>query len=300
MRDRTILRKVTCLILALGLSWATTSCGGNGAANNDQGMSVTFLGLFSSNSLTGSAGGGSASGGATCGRLPAGISGGYIRLGQISYIPPTQSGTTSTTTNNTGTDPAGGYVSVLGLQNNLYGQAFRTERVMLDYFIPGANAQPPSTSVPLSTILGPAESALQGSSGSTGGGTGSGSGGSTTNSPTDAGLRRPLFTSLPPTFSNICNRSLAEVTIVPPSIREWLNFNRDLLPPAPFKMEVIIRVSGISSSGNRYDTNDGVFDFDVLAEDSIDPTVIGGTTTPTPSAAAMSNDGNVGDLAKLF
>jgi len=65
-------------------------------------------------------------------------------------------------------------------------------------------------------------------------------------------------------------------------------------------MEVIIRVSGVSSSGNRYDTNDGVFDFDVLAEDSIDPTVIDGTTTPTTSAAAMSNDGNVGDLAKLF
>jgi hypothetical protein len=86
---------------------------------------------------------------------------------------------------------------------------------------------------------------------------------------------------------------------VPPSIREWINFNRDLLPEAPFKMEVIIRVSGISSSGNRYETNDGVFDFDVLPENSIDPTVSDGTT-PTTSEATMSNDSNVGDLAKLF
>jgi hypothetical protein len=86
---------------------------------------------------------------------------------------------------------------------------------------------------------------------------------------------------------------------VPPAIREWINFNRDLLPEAPFKMEVIIRVSGISSSGNRYETNDGVFDFDVLPENLIDPTV-SDVTTPTTSEAAMSNDSNVGDLAKLF
>ena len=86
---------------------------------------------------------------------------------------------------------------------------------------------------------------------------------------------------------------------MPPSIREWINFNRDLLPPAPFKMEVIIRVSGISSSGNRYETNDGVFDFDVLPENSIDPTVTNGTTANT-SEAIVSEDSNVGDLAKLF
>jgi hypothetical protein len=65
-------------------------------------------------------------------------------------------------------------------------------------------------------------------------------------------------------------------------------------------MEVIIRVRGISSSGNRYDTNDGVFDFDILPENSIDPTITDGTSTPTTSEAAMGNDGNVGDLAKLF
>jgi hypothetical protein len=64
-------------------------------------------------------------------------------------------------------------------------------------------------------------------------------------------------------------------------------------------MEVIVKVRGISSSGNVYDTNDGVFDFDVLAETSIDPTITGGTTTTT-SEVIQTNEGTVGDLAKLF
>ncbi len=304
MRDRIVIRKMSRLMLALGLSLSTTSCGGNGAANNDQGMSVTFLGLFSSTAQTaGGAGGGAGGGGGAasqgCLQLPTGVTGGYIRLGEVAYVPPADSGSTtggqtSSSTRSNTTDPAGGYLSVVGLQNNLYGQAFRTERVVLDYFIPGANAQPPSTTVPLSTILGPAESALGG--GTTGG---TGTNGSTTNSPTNAGIRRPLFTSLPPTFSSVCNRALAEVTIVPSSIREWLNFNRDLLPEPPFKMEVVIRVSGISSSGNRYETNDGVFDFDILAESSIVPP-IPTVTTAAISEGTLSDDSNVGDLAKIF
>jgi hypothetical protein len=286
--------------------WLTTSCGGNGAANNDQGMSVTLLGLFSSNRLSnnigGGGGGGGAGGGQTpgnqgCGQLPDGLSGGYIRLGEATPEP----GGTASSTNPSGTDPAGGYVSVVGVQNNLYGQAFRAERLIVDFYIPGASIQPPSTNVPVFLIAGPAESAAQTNNGQGG----AGGGGS---SATNPGLRRPLFTSLPPSFSNLCNRALAQVTVIPPAIREWLNFNRDVLPEPPFKMEVTIRLNGLSSSGNRYDTNDATFDFDILPETYVEPTTGDGAETPaatvtagaTESGSDIGEGGDVTDLNEVF
>jgi hypothetical protein len=306
MKDLRAIRKVSGLAVACSLMWLTTSCGGNGAANNDQGMSVTLLGLFSSNRLstgTGGGGGGTA-GGQTpgnqgCGQLPAGLSGGYLRLGEAAPEP----GGTASSDSPSGTDPAGGFVSVVGVQNNLYGQAFRAERLIVDFYVPGASAQPPSTNVPVFLIAGPAESASQVNNGQ--GGTGGGAGNSGAPSP---GLRRPLFTSLPPSFSNLCNRALAQVTIIPPAIREWLNFNRDLLPEPPFKMEVTLRLNGLSSSGNRYDTNDATFDFDILPETYVEPTTGDETETPgaTPTAGAaetgsgFDEEGDISDLDKVF
>jgi hypothetical protein len=172
-------------------------------------------------------------------------------------------------------------VAVVGIQNNLYGQAFRAERLLMDFYIPGASEQPPSTNVPISLIAGPAESAQNSV-----GGANNQNNQSQSASP---GLRRPIFTSLPPSFSNLCNRALSQATIVPASIREWLNFNRDLLPPAPFKMEVVLRVSGLTSSGNRVETNETVLDVDVLPETYV---VGGGDTdlTPTPEPTAAGAD----------
>jgi hypothetical protein len=305
MRDLRAIRKVSSLTVACGLMWLTASCGGNGAANNDQGMSVTFLGLFSSNRLTSSTGGGGGGGGGNqtpgnqgCGQLPAGLSGGYIRLGEAEPEP----GGTASSSNPSGTDPAGGFVSVVGVQNNLYGQAFRAERLIVDFFVPGASIQPPSTNVPVFLIAGPAESAAQVNNGQ--GGTTGGASSGTVN----PGLRRPLFTSLPPSFSNLCNRALAQVTVIPPAIREWLNFNRDALPEPPFKMEVTIRLNGLSSSGNRYDTNDATFDFDILPETYVEPTTGDGSDTPsaTPTAGAAESGSDIGeggdvtDLNKVF
>jgi hypothetical protein len=262
-------------------------------------MSVTFLGLFSSNRLTGSAGGGGGAGGGAgqapgnqgCGQLPTGLSGGYIRLSEAQPEP----GGTASETNPSGTDPAGGFVSVVGIQNNLYGQAFRAERLIADFYIPGASAQPPSTNVPVFLIAGPAESAVQ---------TNNGQGAAGNGGAVSPGLRRPLFTSLPPSFSNLCNRALAQVTVIPSTIREWLNFHRDLLPEAPFKMEVTLRVNGISSSGNRYDTNDATLDFDILPETYVEPTTGDETdapeATPTVVAAAFSSEiGDEDDLGRL-
>jgi hypothetical protein len=76
------------------------------------------------------------------------------------------------------------------------------------------------------------------------------------------------------------------VTIVPAAVREWLNFNRDLTPEAPYKMEVTIRVSGLTSSGDRVDTNDGTFDFEILPETLVVPT--DGLATPEATAAAST------------
>jgi hypothetical protein len=294
MIDSRLIRKVSGVVIALSLVCLSAACGGNGAANNDQGMSVTFLGLFSSNRLTGSTGGtggGDQTSGATgCGQLPAAVSGGSMRLGEAQPEP----GADPSTPVVNGTDASGGFVSVVGVQNNLYGQAFRAERLLIDFYIPGASVQPPSTNVPMFIIAGPADSASQGN--------GSGTTGVSVQNP---GLRRPQFTSLPPSFSNVCNRSLAQVTVIPSAIREWLNFNRDALPEAPFKMEVTLRVNGISSSGNRYETNDGTFDFEILPETFIEPTAGDGGDAPTavPTSAGVLDEngaGGVGGLERLF
>jgi hypothetical protein len=108
-------------------------------------------------------------------------------------------------------------------------------------------------------------------------------------------------------LANICNRALAQVTIVPAAVREWLNFNRDLTPEAPYKMEVTIRVSGLTSGGDRVDTNDGTFDFEILPETLIVPT--DGLATPEATAAAVtqveqlgaqSNEDQTGDQSEDF
>lgn len=287
MDSRRHTNRIGAFVIALGASWAVMSCGGNGASNNDQGMSVTFLGLFSSNRLTttqvGGGVGGVSPGQLGCGQLPGGVVGAYIRLGEAGPEP----GGTLNGSNLTGTDPAGAFVSVIGIQNNLYGQAFRAERLILDYYVPGASTQPPSTTVPVSLIAGPAESAAQVQTGANS---------NNTQSSNSAGIRKPIFTSLPPSFSNICNRALSQATIIPSSIREWLNFNRALLPEAPYKMEVIMRVSGLTSSGNRVETNDVVLDVDVLPDTYVQgPTNENTDMTPT-AVATVGTTGNVEQL----
>lgn len=271
MRGISGFSRVNIIAGIVALSAVAIACGGNGASNNDQGMSVTFLGLFNSTNLSSAGGAGGGGGAATqgCGQLPSVFIGGSLRLGQAEPEP----SNSSTSASASGTNEAGAYVSVVGVQNNLYGQFFRADRVYIDYYIPGASAQPPSTSVPVSLLAGPAES----------GGSGTGTTGSTTQAP---GLRKPTYTSLPPTLASICNRALAQVTVVPAAVREWLNFNRDLTPEAPYKMEVTIRLSGLTSGGNRLDTNDGTFDFEILPETFVVPT--DGVATPEATAAAAT------------
>ena len=272
MRTRNMLKGIGRGVFFFAAVSLAISCGGNGAANNDQGMSVTLLGLFNSSRLTinnNTGGGGQQTLGTLgCGQLPAGFAGGYLQLGEIGPEP----GGTVLENGGSGTDPAGGFLSVIGIQNNLYGQAYRGERLLLEYYVPGASVQPPSTTVPIYLVAGPAESASQVN-------TGGGSGATTI----DPGLRKPLFTSLPPSFSNLCNSTLQQVTIITPAIREWLNFNRDLLPDAPYKLELTLQVSGFTSSGNRVETNPVTLDFDILPETYVSPDVVDSSETPTTS-----------------
>jgi hypothetical protein len=256
---------LVALVVALG-------CGGNGASNNDQGTSVSFLGLFSSSPSTGGTGGS-----AGCGQLPQGLSGGIITLGQMVYNPastPTPGFTALQT------DPSGAVYAVVGLQNNLYGQFFRADRVLLEYYVAGSNVQPPTTNVAVNILAGPAEAAQGGTTGTTG------TTGGTTNPNTT--IRRPIVTSLPPVFSQVCNRSFATVPIIPAPIREWLNFNKGQLPEVPFTLEVIVKLSGMSSSGTRYETNAGAFSFNVVPDVQVNPTT---NTSTTQSAPLTTNSG---------
>jgi hypothetical protein len=109
------------------------------------------------------------------------------------------------------------------------------------------------------------------------------------------GIRRPIVTSLPPTFNQICNRAFTQVPIIPAPIREWLVFNSNQLPEAPFDLEIIITVTGLSSGGNRYDTNQGLFTISVVPEIPVIP------PTPVAATSAEASGGTVsgGDTAAL-
>ena len=263
----TLLKRLTAGSLALSLL-AAVGCGGNGASNNDQGVSVTFLGFFSTPD------------GAT------GVSGAYLRLASAAPEPGQSSGSV-------GVDPAGGLIAYAGLRNNLIGQYFRADRVLYDFHIPGATTQPPSTNAPMTGIVGPGSNAGSGTDGSNNDNGNVNSGGSGgTFQPDNDSIRRPGGTSLPPGFS-AGNPLYSVVPIVPFSIVEWVNFNRSSLPEPPFLMEVRTRITGLTSSGDRLETNTETLGVTVLPETFVAPT--DGTASETPSSDGSATGSLSGD-----
>jgi hypothetical protein len=206
--------------------------------------------------------------------MPNGLSGGYLTLGSISSVP----GTPIPGFVGFLQDPGGTLYATLGVQNNMYGQFFRADRLLLEYYVPGASVQPPSTNVAVNFLVGPAESSQStvaaGNSASTAGG----------------GLRRPVVTSLPPSYSQVCNRSYVPTAIIPAPVREWLNFNRGQLPQAPFELEIIMTISGLSSSGNRYETNAGMITLTVVDETSVELPSSTPTAVPTTAGSLGTLD----------
>ncbi len=139
-----------------------------------------------------------------------------------------------------GIDSFGGIVTtVAGLRNNMTSQTVRVDRIEMKYYIEGAKAQPPRTVVPLTVFLGV----------SSGAGSSTSSSGSTTT-----------------TVLN--SQSYAEFPVVTTDIMTWLNFNKTNLPELPFTMAVEVTAEGISSAGNRYETNPASY-FIIFTPDNI-------------------------------
>jgi hypothetical protein len=152
---------------------------------------------------------------------------------------------------------AGSVIACLVMQNNMSKVHVRTERVNLSYSIAGASEQPPSTSTSGTIVLGPVQAATGGTSGVTG-----------------------------VTTGGIPSKGTLKANIIPPAIREWLSINRDSLPPAPFSMDVMVSVTGVSTAGDQISTNDSFLQVTITNDIPVDPGAGGdGEPTPEPTVA---------------
>lgn len=232
MRTRLVLNKIALGLVATALSIA--GCGG--ATNNNQGTSITLIGTFAE------------SGDASSDTLPAGQTGVTVSI---------ENGTASDGNPENGNEVAG-VLTFLGIQNNLTGQFFRTERVILSYYVEGSSLQPPNTTMSLSAVIGPAIVAAGGSGDGAGG-----AGGATDGS----SLPDNVGTQLP-------NRTFAQTFVVPASIMSYILLNSDALFGSRDAVTMIVTmyVSGVTSAGDRIETNK--IDFPVVLKNGpiIEPT----------------------------
>lgn len=116
--------------------------------------------------------------------------------------------------------------SCIGLQNNMSEVFVRTDRAFIEYYVEGAAVQPPSTSTVISNVLGPV-------------------GGDASES---------LGGTLPSGF-DAPNRIISGITVLPVDVQSWLALNRELLPEPPYGMRARIVVSGLTSAGDRLESN---------------------------------------------
>lgn len=215
------------LVVAGALAVAAVGFGCGSSSNNDQGVSFTLFGFYSSGSSSGTA----------CSQPSAG---GILTLDE---------GALGGDESESPTGPNLNALEVCyGLQNNLAVEGVRLQQAYMDYFIPGATVQPPSTSQPLSSVLGPAGSGTGGASGATG-----------------------PDSSLPPGF-DFPNEVRLGVFILPPDIISWLSLNRASLPELPYLIRVNTYVRGITTSGNAIDSNLLSYPVDVVIDNEVPPT----------------------------
>jgi len=128
-------------------------------------------------------------------------------------------------------------------------QSVRVDRAMIRYFVAGASSQPPSTATAAGVVLGAANGAtsLPNGNGSQpgtkpGGTLPSGGTGGTGGSGTGSGTTAP--------------RATAGFAVVPAAVAEWISSHRSELPEPPFEMVASVTVSGVTSAGNRIETNE--------------------------------------------
>lgn len=147
-----------------------------------------------------------------------------------------------------GTQGGGVILTYIGLQNNLSGEFIRVDRLFMEYDIPGAKTAIPTTSVGIGGIVGPIK-------------------------PVDA--TAGFSSSLPSSFAaenSPGNQLLLQFPVVPNAIVEFLNLNRNSLPELPFEMVVNVRATGVSSAGDRYDTNTASYVVLWQADNIVTPT----------------------------
>lgn len=114
----------------------------------------------------------------------------------------------------------------LGMRNNLDVEGINVEGVRVTIIIPGAVINPVATDfVPFSIRLGKAKVAEG---------------------------------------ETATNEVYAQTFFVPPDIIAFLNQNPSLLPPKPFSMNVVMRLTGTSDSGDSFDSNEFTYTVSVI------------------------------------
>ena len=142
-----------------------------------------------------------------------------------------------------------------GMSNNMTGQFVRVDRIHHEYYVPGASSQPPSSSVAVPTTLLPASDGLPPQS-------------------SLPGALDPDVIQPPEGAENALGSiSFAAAAFIPSSVREYLVLNKNQFPEPPYIMVVTSTASGVTSAGNRINSNS--VEFEIL----IEPDVI---ITPTP------------------
>jgi hypothetical protein len=77
--------------------------------------------------------------------------------------------------------------------------------------------------------------------------------------------------SLPPGFENIPNDRQLSAFVLPPEIMTWLNLNRSSLPEPPYSITIDAYGTGISTAGNRLDTNSLATSVTILPDVFLNP-----------------------------
>ena len=170
------------------------------------------------------------------------------------------------------TEGTGTVAGCLVLQNNQIKVAIRTERINLSYYIAGATEQPPATSIGGTVVIGPAQAS------------------------TDTTTTDTSTTTTTGGISSIPSKVSLPTNLVPPSVREWMNLNRDKLPEPPFSMDIIASVSGVTTAGDQLTTNDGYLQSTVTQDVIVDPATSGTDDTATSGDTATDTGADTSGL----
>lgn len=151
-------------------------------------------------------------------------------------------------------DANAGIPSCFQVRNNLVTQAVRLDRANLRYYIPGSSLQPPATVYPVVAFLAAATGNTSLPNPET-----SGKPGTKPESTLPSGNVGSVAGNPPVTGA---------FAAVPVAIREWISAHRGDLPPAPFNMLNQVQLSGVTSAGNRIETNEAVLTI-IVKEDNL-------------------------------